>query len=69
MPQHTWLVPAQSESTEQNLIASVACSQNCCWLSSETRAHSCPMAVWHTELSAHFFGQSVAFWQMLPVPP
>jgi hypothetical protein len=69
MPQHTWLVPGQSESALQNLSESAAGSQNCCGLSSESRAHSCPVAVSHAELSAHFLGQSLAFWQMLPAPP
>jgi hypothetical protein len=59
----------QSESTEQNLRVLPAFSQYCCVLSSEMRAHSCPLAVSHVELSVHFFGQAMASWQMLPEPP
>jgi hypothetical protein len=69
MPQHTSLVAEQSESTAQNLIASAAGAQYCCVVSSETRVHSCPWAVSHTELSEHFFGHAIALWQMLPAPP
>jgi hypothetical protein len=59
----------QSESVAQNLRAPLACSQYSCVLSSETRAHSCPLAVSHVVLSVHFFGQAMASWQMLPLPP